>query len=81
VKSRLDVFQFKDLSSFVRETSRLIFGWGESRGALKKAARQLGYSSPRTLGMVLNGQRPPSHELLRRFFQIQQLNPLETQFL
>ena len=76
MKSR-NVFKYSDLTDYLRDTAAHRFGCGLSTGGLARAAKALGYSSPRTLAMVLKGQRQASEKMILQFAQLENLSPQE----
>ena len=61
-----DIYSFNDFRSYLTEAGRYLSV--KSRNVMSESewAKQLGYRSRRTVGMVLEGKRAPSHELLER---------------
>ncbi len=75
--ARLNVFNFKDHKEYLRLAvkDRL------QAQTLDQCAARLGYRSPRSVAMVLNGQRLPSGEMLERFAEVLSLSSRERRYL
>lgn len=54
---------------------------GRRRLTLSEVSRKIGYRSPRTVAMVIKGQRPPSLEMVDRLAAWQKLSPREHEYL
>lgn len=76
------VFEFASLSDFIRYriSSQLYGAGGAKKSNLGRISKQLGYSSPSSLSMVLKGRRLPSAELCAAFFRHWELSPAEREY-
>ncbi len=72
------LFEWRDPAQF-REA--LLALQSQRRVSLPTWAKRLGYQSPRSLGMVLNGSRRPSAKLLASLCADAQLSAAETEFI
>lgn len=74
-----EIFDFSDFRAYLRQSQR-------RHPQLKRAltteewAKRLGYKSPRSVAMVLKGQRFPSADLIEVFAQDLKLNPIRKRF-
>jgi uncharacterized protein (TIGR02147 family) len=59
------IYAYSSYRDFLAVVARQGLSRRERPISLRQWARKLGYRSPRTIGMVLNGQRLPSAELVR----------------
>ncbi|MEZ4744360.1 MAG: TIGR02147 family protein, partial [Bdellovibrionota bacterium] len=79
MKTEISVFQFERFRDFLE--SVLASSIANQRTTLSKLTTMLGYSSQRSLGMVLNGQRFPSLRMIERISEQFKLNPQEDKYL
>jgi uncharacterized protein (TIGR02147 family) len=77
---RLNVFQFHSYSEFVHHLMANYPGKKKSLN-LKQFSDLIGYKSPRSIAMVLKGQRAPSQEMLTKISDKVKLGPKEVLYL
>lgn len=63
--NRPTIFEFKDYKDFLKTVGLPHGKYSHSSQTLQKWARRLGYRSPSSLTMILNGQRFPSRDMVK----------------
>jgi uncharacterized protein (TIGR02147 family) len=73
-------FQFEDYLDYLKVISAGTLAKQKKKWTLKEFARRLGYQSPRSIGMVLAGERLPSTEMINRISIICSHSPMERRY-
>lgn len=63
--TRPSIFEFKDYKDFLKTVGLPHGKYSHSSQTLQKWAKRLGYRSPSSLTMILNGQRYPSRDMIK----------------
>ncbi len=79
--AKVDLYSHSDFKSFLSTVLKEFSSLRSSKVGLNTLARILRYRSPRTIGMVLNGDRLPSPQMILRLSKWLELTPEEHHFL
>lgn len=77
----ISVYKFKVFSDYLAVVKGSHLGTSERRLSLQAFSKKLGYKSPRSIAMVLKGQRLPSHDMLDRISTHLQHSEAERRYL
>ena len=70
----ISIFKFEDYRAYLEVYRRMRSESSQDKGRLEPWSKRLGYRSPRSIAMVIKGQRLPSASLVNRLSQDFKLN-------
>ena len=79
-KTKISVFDFRDFKDYLNAVGFPDGNYNHQSNTLTKWAKRLGYRSPSSLTMVLNGQRLPSQEMVRTLIDDLKLQGKEKEY-
>lgn len=79
-EGRPSIFEFKDYKDFLKTVGLPNGKYSHSSQTLQKWAKRLGYRSPSSLTMILNGQRFPSRDMMKCLSRDLGLSPQELEY-
>jgi len=77
---KFDLYECESVATYF-EKIRRHFGHGSRKMPLTKFAKHYGYSSHRTIGMILKGERLPSSEMLQKISRLNRHSDREFRYL
>ena len=77
---RPSIFEFKDYKDFLKTVGLPHGKYSHSSQTLQKWAQRLGYRSPSSLTMILNGQRFPSRDMIKSLARDLDLSQKELEY-
>ncbi|MCC7403324.1 MAG: TIGR02147 family protein [Bdellovibrionales bacterium] len=78
---KISIFAFADFREYLKAAGLPDGPYSHQHNNLSRWAKRLGYRSPSSLAMVLNGQRLPSAEMIHALCQDLRLDPTEREYL
>jgi uncharacterized protein (TIGR02147 family) len=76
----ISIFKFEDYRAYLEVYRRMRSDSNQDKGRLEPWSKRLGYRSPRSIAMVIKGQRLPSASLVNRLSQDFKLNDREHRY-
>lgn len=80
MEGRPSIFEFQDYKDFLKTVGLPNGKYSHSSQTLQKWAKRLGYRSPSSLTMILNGQRFPSRDMMKCLARDLDLNTQELEY-